>query len=83
MTTSTERTRHLLETGAFLKILESDEGAPEWIRFEARRLLRHYPTERDVRLLATFEKAKLGTGILESEFDPQWLASYLRNGTPR
>lgn len=40
MPTPNERTRKLIQTGAFLKELRADESLPEAIHNEARRLLR-------------------------------------------
>lgn len=76
MTTASERTRNLLQAGAFLKRLEEDHQVPEWVRQEARRLLRHYPSAGDVSLLAHFEAAKIGSGILTPDLDPAWLSQY-------
>jgi len=41
MPTPRERTRNLLQVGAFLRELEADKRLPKAIRNEARRLLRH------------------------------------------
>ncbi len=43
MTTNTERTRSMIQTGAFLKELRQDPTLPDHIRKEADRLVRHYP----------------------------------------
>lgn len=76
MTTASERTCHLLQAGAFLKRLEQDHEVPEWVRQEAYRLLRHYPSAGDVSLLAHFEAAKIGSGMLTPDLDPAWLSEY-------
>lgn len=80
MTTANERTRNLLQAGAFLKVLEEDHEVPEWVRQEARRLLRHYPSAGDVSLLAHFEATKIGSDILTPDFDPAWLSEYPYRG---
>ena len=67
MTTPTERTRNLLQTGAFLKEIRADESLPAPLRNEADRLLRHYPTRVEIQMLAE------GCSMLTREFDPEWL----------
>lgn len=55
MTTPDERSRALLQTRQFLvKLCKSGcaPGAPDIVRREARRLLRHYPDAGDVDLVA-------------------------------
>jgi hypothetical protein len=76
MTTSSERTRNILQAGAFLKELCADTSLPECVRDEANRLLRHYPTIRDVQTLAIIEAASMGSNVLTPQFDPQWCESY-------
>jgi len=76
VTTRDERTRHILQAGAFLKELRADTKLPKAIRREAIRLLRHYPTVMDLRLLAEIEKSVLGCGLLTPEFDPSWITAY-------
>ncbi|MCC4622716.1 hypothetical protein LL965_22785 [Xanthomonas cassavae CFBP 4642] len=44
MTLPDERTRNVLQAGAFLKELAGNKAVPEEVRQEAYRLLRHYPT---------------------------------------
>jgi predicted protein tyrosine phosphatase len=61
VTTQDERTRNLLQAGAFLKELQADASLPESVRNEARRLLRHYPTVADIQLLAKVEKRMSGS----------------------
>lgn len=53
MTMPDERTRSLLQAGAFLKELSRDASVPLAIREEACRLMRHYPTVNTLHLLAT------------------------------
>lgn len=76
MTMPDERTRNVLQAGAFLKELRADQSLPEHIRNEANRLLRHYPTISDIRLLAQMEARFLGSNLLTSEFDADWFKDY-------
>lgn len=76
MTTPDERTRNILQAGAFLKELEADESLPERIRREAMRLLRHYPTLSDVKSLARQEQPFAGMRLLTGDLDPRWWADY-------
>lgn len=72
MTTSTERQRTLLQTGAFLKDLAADTELPSRVRAEARRLLRHFPRRSDLPFLAAM--ASLPPPSAEDEMD--WLRGY-------
>ena len=76
MTTPSERTRNILQAGAFLKELGADTSLPERVRDEANRLLRHYPTIGDVKTLAMIEVNSIGSNILTPQFDPQWCEGY-------
>lgn len=76
MTTPSERTRNILQAGAFLKELREDLALPERIRNEANRLLRHYPTVADVQTLAMIETNFMGSNILTTRFEPEWFGSY-------
>lgn len=76
MTTPDERTRNLLQAGAFLKELREDKHLPEKIQEEARRLLRHYPTALEVKMLAEVEKRSIGPHYLTPNFDKDWFCSY-------
>lgn len=76
MTTQDERTRNILQTGAFLKELRADTNLPESVRKEALRLLRHYPTVGDVQLMAEVERRMSGSNLLTPEFDSAWLSRY-------
>lgn len=76
MTTPSERTRNILQAGAFLKELRADASVPERFRIEANRLLRHYPTATDVQILAMIEATSFGSNLLTPRFDPEWLKSY-------
>jgi len=71
MTTPNERTRNLLQAGAFLKELRADQAMPEHVRNEAHRLLRHYPTVGNVQLLAQIEARFIGSNLLTPQFDPR------------
>lgn len=76
MTTPEERTRNVLQAGAFLKELQGDKSLPEAIRREAHRLLRHYPTVGDIKLLAKIEGSATWSTVLTPEFDPAWTERY-------
>ena len=52
MTTPDERRRTLVQAGAFLKELRGNQSLPEAVRQEAHRLLRHYPSLREIEHLA-------------------------------
>lgn len=67
MTTPTERTRNLVQAGAFLKQIRADGSLPASMRDEAHRLLRHYPTIDELEMLAADSE------MLVSEFDQDWL----------
>lgn len=67
MTTPIERTRNLVQAGAFLKEIRADGSLPEQLRNEADRLLRHYPTAAELQMLAD------GCSMLTKDFDPDWL----------
>ncbi|MGN2242447.1 BPSL0761 family protein [Frateuria sp. GZRR33] len=73
MTMPDERTRSMLQAGAFLKELSMHPRVPAAIREEARRLARHYPTESTLRLLASLAG---GSNILTPNIDPAWLEQY-------
>ena len=76
MTMPDERTRNILQTGAFLRELREDASLPAPIRREANRLLRHYPTVSELHLLAAIDTRLLGSFLLTKEFDPHWLDGY-------
>lgn len=48
MTMVHERNRSLIQTGEFLRELSQDMELPESIRSQAKALLRHYPTAKDL-----------------------------------
>lgn len=54
MTTPKERSRNVIQAGAFLKELRANEDLPERIRDEAHRLLRHYPNVGHIELVARY-----------------------------
>ena len=56
MTMPEERTRNVLQAGAFLKELAASKAVPKQVREEAYRLLRHYPTLSDIEAIAQHEE---------------------------
>jgi hypothetical protein len=58
MTMPTERTRSIIQTREFLVDLSRNKALPEPVRTEARRLLRHYPTAREVLLAGKVEERR-------------------------
>lgn len=52
MTTPNERTRSVIQAREFLQELMRSADVPESVRTEARRLLRHYPSNGDLQLTA-------------------------------
>ncbi|WP_435609733.1 BPSL0761 family protein [Pseudomonas knackmussii] len=56
MTTPYERTRAVVQAYDFLVELSRDSSMPEKVRSDARFLLRHYPTKRDVLLAGEIEE---------------------------
>lgn len=58
MTMPNERTRSIIQTHEFLISLSRDETLPEDVRNEARRLLRHYPTKKEVLLAGKVEEQR-------------------------
>lgn len=56
MTLPCERTRAIIQTEAFLNELSKDKTLPDEKRQEARRLLRHYPSRKEVLLAAEIEE---------------------------
>ena len=79
MTTDVERTRHLIQAGAFLRALSVLPDLPEAVRAEAQYLLRHYPNAGEVQQMAKLQ-ASSRFGVLEpalaDTFDPAWLDNY-------
>lgn len=56
MTMPHERTRAVIQTREFLVELSRDGTLPDRIRNGARHLLRHYPSEYDVRMAGKIEE---------------------------
>jgi hypothetical protein len=55
MTTAYERTRSVIETGGFLARISRDKTLPDFVREQAKHLLRHYPTAEAVSLAGRCE----------------------------
>lgn len=84
MTMPLERTRHLIQAGAFLRDLAANMAVPKQVRAEAYRLLRHFPSVSDVEAIAANEARLqevtgplLRPNLLATEFDPEWLRGYM------
>ena len=60
MTMPHERSRAVIQTEEFLHELSRDMSVPERLRRDAKFLLRHFPSRRDI----------LTAGLLEEQFDP-------------
>ena len=56
MTMPSERTRNVLQAGAFLRQLAASQAVPKEVRQEAYRLLRHYPTVSDIEANAEHDE---------------------------
>lgn len=67
MTTPAERTRNLVQAGAFLQEIRADDSLPTALRKEADRLLRHYPTVAELQILAS------DCSMLAAEIDQDWV----------
>ena len=80
MTTPTERTRHLVQAGAFLRELRGNRKRPQQVRDEAHRLLRHYPTISDIEHIASVSTGSIFGNPLTTEFDLDWLRGYNNDG---
>lgn len=85
MTMPVERTRNLIQAGAFLRELSADMALPKAIRTEAYRLLRHFPSISDVEAIALNEqrlieltRSPLVRNYLVTSFDPDWIRGYTR-----
>lgn len=83
MTMPVERTRNLIQAGAFLRELSANLALPAAIRREAYRLLRHFPSVSDVEAIAANEArlvelsgSPLVRSYLVTAFDPDWLRGY-------
>jgi hypothetical protein len=55
MTMVDERTRSVVQAGEFLAGIVKDTALPDFIRNEAKRLLRHYPSAHEVWLAGRLE----------------------------
>ncbi len=56
MTTVYERTRSVVQTRDFLQELAKNTSLPESVRYQAKILLRHYPTAREILLAGRVEE---------------------------
>ena len=73
MTTPDERTKALTQTRELLRGLQSAVATPKlpsWLREEARRLLRHYPTDADLGWAHEAVPWLYGPVLLESRGRP-------------
>lgn len=78
-----ERTRNVLQAGAFLRELAASKAVPKSIREEAYRLLRHYPTVSDIEAIALHEErlreltqSGFVRPYLSSQIEPEWFRGY-------
>ncbi|WP_447941134.1 BPSL0761 family protein [Pseudoxanthomonas mexicana] len=78
-----ERTRNVLQAGAFLRELAASKAVPKSIREEAYRLLRHYPTVSDIEAIALHEErlreltqSAFVRPYLSSQIEPEWFRGY-------
>ena len=83
MTTPSERTRNVLQAGAFLRQLAASRAVPKEVRQEAYRLLRHYPTVSDVEAIAEHEErlreltqSAFVRPSLTRQIEPDWFRGY-------
>ena len=83
MTLPDERTRNVLQAGAFLKELAASKAVPKEVRQEAFRLLRHYPTVSDIEAIAQHEErlraltqSAFVRPYLTSQIESDWFRSY-------
>lgn len=83
MTMPVERTRNLIQAGAFLRELSANKALPQAVRAEAYRLLRHFPSISDIAAIASNEEhLRMATGstlvrtYLVTSFDPEWVEGY-------
>jgi hypothetical protein len=70
MTMPHERTRAVVQTREFLLELAGNPSLPEGVRRDAHFLLRHFPSEQDVRLAGQIEEESvtLPIGVLGPVF---------------
>ena len=83
MTLPDERTRHVLQAGAFLRQLAASQAVPKDVRQEAYRLLRHFPTVSDIEAIAEHEdrlraltQSAFVLPYLTSQIEPDWFRGY-------
>lgn len=76
MTSPNERRRTLAQAGAFLKDPRANHSLPEAARQEAHRLLRHYPSLREIDHLAGNTRDAWGGSPPGPEHDPDRLRGY-------
>lgn len=77
MTMPHERSRNVIQAGAFLKELRANKDLPEAVRREAHRLLRHYPSVRDIEYVATLEpRIPILGNPFDGPADPAWWQGY-------
>lgn len=62
MTMPNERTRSIIQARDFLVGLSRDQTLPESVRDQARHLLRHYPTSKEI-LLAGKAEEQMRSGL--------------------
>lgn len=82
MTTYAERTRNLIQAGAFLKELREDTTLPEHIRKEADRLVRHYPAVIVIDTGDDEQVFRIETPWFGANLEPDWWRSYPFRNTP-
>ncbi len=82
MTTPSERTRNVLQAGAFLRQLAASRAVPKEVRHEAYRL-RLYPTVSDIEAIAEHEErmraltqSAFVRPYLISEIEADWFSGY-------
>ena len=68
MTMPHERMRSVNQTRDFLAELKRNQDLPEAVRAEAHRLLRHYPSAKDMEQVGKGEERLAAIGLWESLF---------------
>ncbi|EME01667.1 hypothetical protein GFK97_03335 [Pseudomonas stutzeri] len=82
MTMAHERTRSVVQTRDFLQELARDTSLPESVRYQAKNLLRHYPTAETISLAGRAEeRSKQELSLLADKHGPLHpvLVSWLLN----
>lgn len=77
-----ERTRSVVQAGEFLAEIVKDTALPDFIRNEAKRLLRHYPSAHEVWLAGRLELLRQNE-ILQLSTTPVPLPAVLLTATLR